>query len=74
MEALATELRLKLFRVSVKDNTNVNEVFDAIVEAWHKNKGKQAVSETVGSGPVAETVDVAKPKQRGKEKKSGCDC
>jgi len=74
VEALATELRLKLFRTSVKDNTNVNEVFDALVEGWHKNKDKAAVSETVASGPATETVDVAKPKQRGKEKKSGCEC
>ena len=52
----------------------MNEVFDALVEGWHKNKDKAAVSETVASGPATETVDVAKPKQRGKEKKSGCEC
>lgn len=77
VEALASELGLKLFRSSVKDNTNVNEVFDELCEAYFRRK-KQAAATAVAESAQKEkakpaeksTVDPAKPKNiKAKEKK-----
>merc|ERR1711918_35753 len=71
-EGLAAELNLKLFRASVKDNTNVSEVFDAVAEGWHKKKsatGAVPEASQAKSGESAEKVDL-KPRARGEKKKS----
>lgn len=78
VEALAGELKLKLYRTSVKDNTNVSEVFDGLAELYHKNKNARptvAASTTTGIAKEEEkTVDL-KPRPRAEKKKSwfsGC--
>jgi len=70
-EGLAAELKLKLFRASVKDNTNINEVFDAVAEGWHKKKKTQpAVAPDSGKASKPDNAVSLKPKTRGEEKKS----
>jgi hypothetical protein len=43
VEALATRLRMKLYRVSVNQNLNVDDVFTYVAEQFIK-KGGEAVS------------------------------
>lgn len=68
-EGLAAELNLKLFRASVKDNTNINEVFDAVAESWFKNKNNSQKAAETSAKSETDQVDL-KPKQRGEKKKS----
>jgi len=76
VEALAVELNMKLFRVSVKDNTNVNEVFDAIAEMWAKQRNAKATipEASATAGDSSNSVDPSKPRSRGEKKTGSCSC
>lgn len=49
-EALAKELNMKLFRTSVKDRENVNQVFEHVAEAFIKRGGEAAMDNGGSSG------------------------
>eukprot|EP00657_Telonema_sp_P-1_P007630 TRINITY_DN27684_c0_g1_i1.p1 TRINITY_DN27684_c0_g1~~TRINITY_DN27684_c0_g1_i1.p1 ORF type:complete len:106 (+),score=22.96 TRINITY_DN27684_c0_g1_i1:329-646(+) len=80
-EAKAEELKLKLFRTSVKDNTNIQEVFVAIVKIYHDDKQRlleQANKSDGANKPTDEKTNTvsgnqltAPDKSRAK-KKDGC--
>ena len=58
-EALARELGLKLYRVCVKDDFNVDAVFDYLVDQWSK------IPEETGVGPAMDISEIAKGERRG---------
>ena len=58
-EALARELGLKLYRVCVKDDFNVDAVFDYLVDQWSK------IPEETGVGPALDISEIAKGERRG---------
>ena len=58
-ESLARELGLKFYRVCVKDNFNVDAVFDYLVDQWSK------VPEESGVGPAMDISEIAKGERRG---------
>ena len=58
-ESLARELGLKFYRVCVKENFNVDAVFDYLVDQWSK------VPEESGVGPAMDISEIAKGERRG---------
>eukprot|EP00656_Telonema_subtile_P025828 TRINITY_DN2785_c0_g2_i2.p1 TRINITY_DN2785_c0_g2~~TRINITY_DN2785_c0_g2_i2.p1 ORF type:complete len:224 (-),score=56.37 TRINITY_DN2785_c0_g2_i2:286-957(-) len=80
-EAKAAALNMKLYRTSVKDDTNVQEVFSSLVQMFHKHRlAKEEVERMANPESKleskTETVagsDLQAPdKKRAAQKKDGC--
>eukprot|EP00656_Telonema_subtile_P025825 TRINITY_DN2785_c0_g1_i5.p2 TRINITY_DN2785_c0_g1~~TRINITY_DN2785_c0_g1_i5.p2 ORF type:complete len:105 (-),score=29.58 TRINITY_DN2785_c0_g1_i5:265-579(-) len=79
-EAKAAAMNMKLYRTSVKDDTNVQDVFGSLVQLFHKHRLAQEEAERKANpeskvGNKTETVagsDLQAPDKKRAKNKDGC--